>query len=129
MSEVLSSGENKEAITSSFVKILLKVSLKLVKIETSSKKIAIGVLTADCVPILIYDKNKKIVSAIHAGWKGIYKGIINKVINFLLNSGSKSKDLIGIIGPCISQKNYEIKKDFINKFYKKDKMLLHSRMF
>ena len=49
---------------------------------TNSKKIAIGVLTADCVPILIYDKNKKIVSAIHAGWKGIYKGIINKVINF-----------------------------------------------
>ena len=43
---------------------------------TKEKKIILGILTADCVPILIYDKKLKIVSAIHAGWKGAYKGII-----------------------------------------------------
>ena len=88
---------------------------------TSNRNIAIGVLTADCVPILIYDKNKKIVSAIHAGWKGAYKGIIKNVVKFLFNKGCDPKDIIAVIGPCISKKNYEVKKDFITKFIKKDK--------
>ena len=73
------------------------------------------------MPILIYDKHKKIISAIHAGWKGAYKEIIKKVINFLIKNGSETKNLVGIIGPCISQKNYEVKKDFKEKFNKKDK--------
>ena len=88
---------------------------------TNQKKIIIGVLTADCVPILIYDKNRKIISAIHAGWKGAYKGIIKKVIKFLLRSGSESKNLVVAIGPCISQKSYEIKKNFKTKFLRQSK--------
>ncbi len=88
---------------------------------TNKKKIAIGILTADCVPILIYDKRKKIVSGIHAGWKGAYKGIIKKVVNFLKKRGSSIKDLIAVIGPSIDQNNYEIQKDFKDKFLKKDK--------
>ena len=89
---------------------------------TNVSNIAIGVLTADCVPILIYDKNKKIISAIHAGWKGAYKGIINNVVNFFTKNGSNPKNLIAVIGPCISEKNYEIKKDFKNKFLKKNRL-------
>ena len=88
---------------------------------TDVKNVAIGVLTADCVPILIYDKNLKIISVIHAGWKGAYRGIIKKVIKFLIKNGSNAKDLIAVIGPSISQKNYEIQKDFKDKFLKKDK--------
>ncbi len=88
---------------------------------TNQKKIIIGILTADCVPVLIYDKNRKIISAIHAGWKGAYKGIVRKVIKFLLKEGSESKNLIATIGPCISQKSYEIKKDFKTKFLKQSK--------
>jgi polyphenol oxidase len=87
---------------------------------TNRKNIAIGILTADCVPILIYDKKKKFISAIHAGWKGAYRGIIQKVIKFLINNNSKLKDLICVIGPCISEKNYEVKKDFVDKFYRLD---------
>jgi YfiH family protein len=88
---------------------------------TSNKKIALGVLTADCVPILIYDNNKKIISAIHAGWKGAYNGIISKVIRFLYKKGCDPKDLTAVIGPCITVKNYEVKKRFKDKFLKKDK--------
>ena len=88
---------------------------------TNVKNIALGVLTADCVPILIYDKYLKIISIIHAGWKGAYIGIVKKVIKFLINNGSNSRDLIAVIGPSISQKNYEIQKDFKDKFLKKDK--------
>jgi len=98
-----------------------KKKLKGDALITNVKNIAIGVLTADCVPILIYDKNLKIISAIHTGWKGAYIGVIKKVVKFLVKNGSNAKDLIAAIGPGISQKNYEIQKDFKDKFLKKDK--------
>ena len=87
-------------------------------IITNKKKICIGVLTADCVPILIYDSHQNIIGAIHAGWKGAYKGIIQ---NTLKKLKSKKKDLIVAIGPCISQKNYEVDFKFFNKFIHKNK--------
>ena len=85
---------------------------------TDRRKVILGVLTADCVPILVFDKKLKIISAIHAGWKGAYKGIIKKVISHFIKKGSESKNIIAAIGPCISQKNYEIKKGFKSKFLK-----------
>ena len=85
---------------------------------TNKKNIVLGILTADCAPIIIYDPKLKIISAIHAGWKGAYKEIIKKVVNFLIKSGSDAKDLVAAIGPCIAQKNYEIKSDFKLKFLK-----------
>ena len=88
---------------------------------TNIKKIALGVLVADCVPVLIYDKNLKIISAIHAGWKSVYKEIIKKVVKFLIKKGSNTKNLVAVIGPSISEKSYEVQKDFKDKFLKKDK--------
>ncbi len=98
-----------------------KKKLKGDALITNVKNVAIAVLTADCVPILIYDKNLKIISIIHAGWKGAYIGIVRKVIKFLIKNGSNAKNLIAVIGPSISQKHYEIQKDFKDKFLKKDK--------
>ena len=57
------------------------------------------------MPILIYEQKLKIISAIHAGWKGAYKGIINKVIKFLIKKGSNPKNISAVIGPWIAQKN------------------------
>jgi len=64
---------------------------------------------------------KKIIAAIHAGWKGAYKGIINKVIKFMQKKGSVTKNITAVIGPSISFQSYEVKKDFKTKFLKKDK--------
>ena len=90
-------------------------------IITNQKNIPIGVLTADCVPVLIYDHTKNMISIIHAGWKGAYKGIITNVIKFMFKNGCKPESITAVIGPCISMKNYEVKKDFIDKFIKKNK--------
>ncbi len=98
-----------------------KKKIKADALITNIKNVAIGVLTADCVPILIYDKEQKIISAIHAGWKGAYKNIISKVISFLVRKGSEVKNIIAVVGPSISKKNYEVKKDFKDRFLKKDK--------
>ncbi len=90
-------------------------------IITNQKNIPIGILTADCVPVLICDKKKNLIGAIHAGWKGAYKDIIRKVINFMIKKGSKPKNITAVIGPAISVSNYEVKKDFKRKFIKKEK--------
>ena len=88
---------------------------------TDKKNIPIAVLTADCAPVLIYDKNKEMVAAIHAGWKGAYKDIIKKVIKFMIKKGCSPKNITAAIGPCISNKHYQVREDFIKKFIKKDK--------
>ena len=98
-----------------------KEKIKADAIITNQEKLPIAVLTADCVPLLLFDSQKKMMAAIHAGWKGAYKGIINKVIKFMLKKGCKRKNMIVAIGPSISQKNYNVQQDFKNKFVKKHK--------
>ena len=100
---------------------LNKKNMKADAIITNQKKLPIAVLTADCVPILLYDYKKNIIAAIHAGWKGAFKGIIKKVINFMLSKGCKNNSIIAAIGPCIRQSNYNVREDFKKKFIKKDK--------
>ena len=99
-----------------FIKKIPKKKLIGDGVITNSKNIAFGILTADCAPILFYDSKKNIIGAAHAGWKGAYKNITKKMINYFKKKGSRLNDLIAIIGPCISQKNYEIKEDFRKKF-------------
>ena len=90
-------------------------------IITNKKSTPIGILTADCAPVLIYDKNTNMIAAIHAGWKGAYKDIIKNVSDFMLKKGCSPDTMTAVIGPCISIKNYEVKEDLKNKFLKKDK--------
>ena len=90
-------------------------------IITEKKNFPIAVLTADCVPLLLFDKKKKMIAAIHAGWRGAIKGVVNKVIKFMFKKGCSRKDIIVAIGPSIAQKNYNVKLDFKNKFLKKHK--------
>ena len=98
-----------------------KKKIKADAVITNQKNLPIAILTADCVPLLLYDNKKSIIAAIHAGWKGAFKDIIDKVINFMLSKGCDRKNITVAIGPCISQKNYNVKEDFKIKFLKKDK--------
>ena len=98
-----------------------KSKTKADAIITNQKNLPIGILTADCVPILICDERNNLIAAIHAGWKGAYKDIISKVINFMIKKGSDPTNITAAIGPAISVTNYEIKEDFKRKFIKKDK--------
>ncbi len=97
-----------------------KKRLKGDGILTNYRQLALGILTADCAPILFYDPKKKIIGAAHVGWRGAYKRITKKIINFYLKNGSSLKDIYIVIGPCISQRNYEVKNDFKKKFFKQN---------
>ena len=83
---------------------------------TTNNDIALCVLTADCAPILIYETKKEIVGCIHAGWKGAFSGIIENTIFKLIEMGGNTNKLTITVGPCISQNNYEVKKDFYSNF-------------
>ena len=99
-----------------FIKKISKKKLVGDGLITKSKGLMIGVLTADCAPIIFFDPNKNIIGIAHAGWKGAYKKIALEMIKKFKKNGSKLKDIIAVIGPCISQKNYEVKNDFKAKF-------------
>ena len=89
-------------------------------IITKVKGLALGVLTADCVPIIIYDSKNEIIGCIHAGWKGALSGIIKKTVNKIKKFNTKNK-IYASVGPCINKKNYEIDLNFYKKFLNKSK--------
>ncbi len=71
--------------------------------------VAIGVRTADCVPILLYDPGKRVIAAIHSGWKGTVQMISRKVIGIMEDRyGTKPSDLQAAIGPCIGPKSFQV---------------------
>jgi len=88
---------------------------------TNIKNIAISVLTADCVPILIYEKINNIVACIHAGWKGSVNGIIENTFNQII-SMNKDNIFYVSIGPCIGFKNYEVGKEFYDELISENKI-------
>ena len=99
-----------------------KEKLKGDSLITNKKGIALAILTADCAPVFIYDPINGLISALHAGWKGAYKNIISTTLRKFRLSGSNFEDLIAVVGPCISKKNYEVKVDFFKKFTGKNKL-------
>jgi YfiH family protein len=82
---------------------------------TDQKNIAISVLTADCIPILIYEEVNKIIACIHAGWKGAVNGIIENTLNEILKLNKKNKINVAI-GPCIHTDKYEVGQEFYLNF-------------
>jgi YfiH family protein len=78
-------------------------------IITNQKGLLLGILTADCVPILLYDRTKGVISAIHAGWRGSACGIVKKTIAKMQEIyDSNPKDIYAIISPSIGKCCYEV---------------------
>jgi YfiH family protein len=84
---------------------------------TSSQNLGLAISSADCPAIFIYDAVKKIIAAVHSGWRGTEKKIVQKTIIKLKGEfNSNPTDLICYIGPSISQNNYEVGEEVANKF-------------
>ena len=85
-------------------------------IFSKNKNHALQVKSADCLPIFFIHKYEKIFGVIHAGWKGLKNGIISKSTNLLRRNINDLSEITAFIGPSISQKNYEVKNEFIDYF-------------
>lgn len=87
-------------------------------IVTNLPNISIGIITADCSPILFFDEEKNIIAAAHAGWRGAKSGVIAETIAEMKKLGAKN--IKAMIGPMIQQKSYQISQEFLDDFLSED---------
>lgn len=86
---------------------------------TSLKNVCIGVFTADCVPILIYDPIHEVISAVHAGWRGVVNGVLVRTVEYISERySSVPLNLKVILGPSISQESFEVGSEVYDAFEK-----------
>jgi polyphenol oxidase len=94
---------------------------------TRTRGLAIGVLTADCCPILFADPDAKVVAAAHAGWKGALGGVIEATVAAMEGLGATRANILAAYGPAINQPAYEVGAEFQDAFLKED--AAHARFF
>ena len=83
---------------------------------TNMPGLALGVLTADCGPLLFADPAARVVGAAHAGWKGALAGIAEATVLAMEKLGAKRDNIAAVLGPTISARNYEVSRDFLTTF-------------
>ena len=86
-------------------------------VVTSLKNTCVCVSTADCVPVLLYDKKRQVVAAIHAGWRGTVGRIVEKTLDVMHGQyGTEGKDVVACIGPSISLESFEVGDEVYDAF-------------
>jgi YfiH family protein len=87
---------------------------------TDKKGIALGILAADCAPILFSDSEAHVIGAAHAGWNGALSGVTETAVAAMIGLGAKRERIRAAIGPCISQAAYEVGPEFQPRFIAAD---------
>ncbi len=83
---------------------------------TNQTGIALGILTADCAPVLFADTQAGVIGAAHAGWKGAIGGVTDATINAMEKLGANRDRIVAAVGPCIARVNYEVDSKFYARF-------------
>ncbi|GGE86804.1 peptidoglycan editing factor PgeF [Stappia taiwanensis] len=83
---------------------------------TDRPGLALGIATADCGPVLFADPQARVIAAAHSGWRGALTGILEAVLVKMETLGADRTRVIAVLGPTISQKNYEVGRDFLDRF-------------
>ncbi len=87
---------------------------------TDRPGIALGASTADCGPVLFADGEAGVVGAAHAGWKGAFTGVLENTVSAMETLGAKRERIVAVLGPSISQPNYEVGPEFVERFVAAD---------
>ncbi|MEG3152660.1 peptidoglycan editing factor PgeF [Sphingomonas sp. ZT3P38] len=87
---------------------------------TDRPGLALGILTADCAPVLLADRTAGVVGAAHAGWKGAIGGVTDAAITAMEALGARRDRIAAAIGPCIARASYEVDESFIRRFGEHD---------
>lgn len=92
---------------------------------TDRPGILLGIVTADCVPVLFADVEAGVVGAAHAGWKGAISGVTDNAIAAMERLGAVRDRIVCAVGPCIAQKSYEVDDAFFRRFIEADERNAH----
>jgi len=87
---------------------------------TRTPGVVLGILTADCVPVLFCDPKARVIGAAHAGWKGAIGGVLEATLDAMVELGADRKRVHAGIGPCIAQRSYEVGPEFPAPFLAED---------
>jgi hypothetical protein len=87
---------------------------------TDRPNLLLGILTADCAPVLFADVEAGIIGAAHAGWRGALAGVTDSTIAEMERRGASRDRICAVVGPCIAQPSYEVDVDFRERFLKSD---------
>lgn len=87
---------------------------------TRTRGLALSVLTADCQPVLFADQTAGVIGAAHAGWQGAVDGVLEATIDAMCDLGAQRSQIVAVIGPCISQRAYEVGPEFLDRFVDQD---------
>jgi YfiH family protein len=87
---------------------------------TATPGMALGVLTADCAPVLLADAKARVIAAAHAGWRGALSGIVEAAITAMEGLGARRERISAAVGPCIGQGAYEVGPEFKAEFLDRD---------
>lgn len=87
---------------------------------TKTPGIVLGILTADCAPVLFADREAGVIGAAHAGWKGARYGVLENTIRAMEALGATRSTIAAVVGPCIAQQSYEVGSEFIVQFLTDD---------
>ncbi len=87
---------------------------------TNSTGIVLGVLTADCAPVLLADPEAKVIGAAHAGWRGAYLGVLEATCRTMIGIGARLDHIRAVIGPTIQQSSYEVGPEFQQRLVEAD---------
>lgn len=87
---------------------------------TRTPGILLGILTADCAPVLFADATAGVVAAAHAGWKGAFTGIIEHTVAAMESLGATRPNIQAVVGPCIAQPSYEVGPEFVARLVEAD---------
>lgn len=82
--------------------------------------IALGVLTADCAPVLLADAEAGVIGAVHAGWRGALNGVLEAGLGAMIELGAKPASVTAVVGPTIQQASYEVGPEFPAPFLRRD---------
>ena len=89
-------------------------------IVTDRPGLALGILTADCAPVLLADPQAGVIGAAHAGWKGAFAGIAAATVAAMEALGADRARIAAAVGPCIARKSYEVDEAFLRRFAEGD---------
>lgn len=87
---------------------------------TDQPGLLLGILTADCAPVLFADSTQPIIGAAHAGWKGAVGGVLENTVAEMYDLGARHADIVAVIGPCIGPESYEVGDEFRETFLNDD---------
>ena len=83
---------------------------------TDKAGLGLAILTADCQPVLFADHAAGVVGAAHAGWQGAQAGVLEATVDAMEALGARASNITAVIGPCISQRSYEVGQEFVERF-------------